>query len=65
MPYWDLGRDKASDEEEFVPSCYYREVHQKLHRLTQGFKSVDDYYKEMEMLIVKANIEEDMEVTMA
>ncbi|XP_072064137.1 uncharacterized protein [Arachis hypogaea] len=49
----------------FVPSYYYREVHQKLHRLTQGSKSVEDYHKEMEMLMITANIEEDTEVTMA
>ena len=49
----------------FVPSYYYREVHQKLHKLTQGSKSVEDYHKEMEMLMIKASIEEDMEVTMA
>ncbi|XP_052110164.1 uncharacterized protein LOC110275632 [Arachis duranensis] len=48
----------------FVPSYYYREVHQKLHWLTQGSKSVEDYHKEMEMLIITANIEEDTEVTM-
>ena len=39
-------------------------MHKKLHRLTQGSKSVEDYHKEMEMLMIKANIEEDMEVTM-
>ncbi|KAL1351883.1 hypothetical protein AAHE18_06G126600 [Arachis hypogaea] len=49
----------------FVPSYYYREVHQKLYRLTQGSKSVEDYHKEMEMLMITANIEEDTEVTMA
>ena len=49
----------------FSPSYYYREVHNKLHKLTQGSKSVEDYHKEMEMLMIKANIEEDLEVTMA
>jgi hypothetical protein len=49
----------------FVPSYYYRELHQKLHKLTQGSKSVEDYHKEMEMLLIKANIEEDSDVTMA
>ena len=29
----------------FVPSYYHRELHNKLQRLTQGSKSVDEYYK--------------------
>lgn len=49
----------------FVPSYYYRELHQKLHRLYQGSRSVEEYHKEMEMLMIKANIEEDPEVTMS
>ncbi|XP_072076494.1 uncharacterized protein [Arachis hypogaea] len=60
---WDLM--KRLMKKRFVPSYYYREVHQKLHRLTQGSKSVEDYHKEMEMLMITANIEEDTEVTMA
>jgi hypothetical protein len=31
----------------------------------QGGKSVEDYHKEMEMCMVRANIEEDEEVTLA
>ena len=49
----------------FVPSFYYREVHQKLQRLTQGSMSVEDYHKEMEIMLIRANIEEDREATMA
>lgn len=49
----------------FVPSSYKRELHQKLEFLTQGSKSVDDYYKEMETLLIRASIEEDEESTMA
>ena len=47
-----------------MPSFYYRELHQKLQRLTQGSMSVEDYHKEMEMLLIRANIEEDREATM-
>ncbi|XP_072087309.1 uncharacterized protein [Arachis hypogaea] len=43
----------------------WREVHQKLHRLTQGSNSVKDYHKKMEMLMITTNVEEDIEVTMA
>ncbi|XP_038978204.1 uncharacterized protein LOC120108619 [Phoenix dactylifera] len=48
----------------FVPSHYYRDLHRKLQRLVQGSMSVEDYYKEMEMAMIKANIEEDREATM-
>ncbi|XP_042444031.1 uncharacterized protein LOC122029149, partial [Zingiber officinale] len=49
----------------FVPSHYHRELHNKLQRLTQGSRSVDDYYKEMEVALIRANIVEDREATMA
>jgi hypothetical protein len=38
---------------------------QKLQRLIQGSKSVDEYYKEMEVAMIRANVEEDREATMA
>ncbi|XP_045821849.1 uncharacterized protein LOC123914712 [Trifolium pratense] len=49
----------------FVPSHYYRDLYRKLQTLTQGSMSVEDYYKEMEIAMIKANIEEDREATMA
>ena len=48
----------------FIPSHYYRELHQR-QTLTQGSMSVEEYHKEMEMLTIKANVEEDREATMA
>ncbi|XP_050908979.1 uncharacterized protein LOC127122728 [Lathyrus oleraceus] len=48
-----------------VPSYYHRELHNKLQRLTQGSKSVEEYFKEMEVLKIRANVEEDDEATMA
>ncbi|WOL07343.1 hypothetical protein Cni_G16083 [Canna indica] len=48
----------------FVPSYYYRDQHQKLQRLYQGTKSFEDYHKEMEMTMIKANLVEDRETTM-
>ena len=48
----------------FIPGHYYRELHQRLQRLTQGSKSVEDYHKEMEIALIHANIEEDRETTM-
>uniref|UniRef100_A0A2N9H7E7 RNA-directed DNA polymerase n=1 Tax=Fagus sylvatica TaxID=28930 RepID=A0A2N9H7E7_FAGSY len=49
----------------FVPSHYYRGLYQKLQRLNQGSKSVEEYYKEMEVAMIRANVEEDREATMA
>ncbi|KAL2252883.1 UNVERIFIED_CONTAM: hypothetical protein Sindi_0083000 [Sesamum indicum] len=49
----------------FVPSYYRRELHNHLQRLTQGSKSVDEYYKEMEIAMIRTNIIEDNEATMA
>ena len=36
----------------FIPSYYHRELYNKLQRLTQGSKSVDDYNKEMEVAMI-------------
>lgn len=41
----------------FVPSHYYRKIHQKQQSLYQGSKSVEDYHKDMEILIIRANVE--------
>ena len=49
----------------FIPSHYYRKLHQGLQTLTQGSMSVEEYHKEMEILMIKANVEEDREATMA
>ncbi|RDY03350.1 UPF0183 protein, partial [Mucuna pruriens] len=49
----------------FVPSRYHRDLHRKLQSLTQGSMSVEDYYKEMEIAMTRANVKENHEVTMA
>ncbi|XP_016673234.1 uncharacterized protein [Gossypium hirsutum] len=49
----------------FVPSHYHRDLFQKLQTLKQGNRSVEDYFKEMEMSMMRANIVEDHEATMA
>ncbi|RVW21501.1 Transposon Ty3-I Gag-Pol polyprotein [Vitis vinifera] len=56
---------KATMRRQFVPSHYYRDLYQKLQSLTQGYRSVDDYHKEMEITMIWANVEEDREATMA
>ena len=55
---------KATMRRRFVPSHYYRDLYKKLQSLTQGYKSVDDYHKEMEIAMIRANLEEDREATM-
>ena len=55
---------KATMRRRFVPSQYYRELYQKLQSLTQGYRSVDDDHKEMEIAMIRANVVEDTETTM-
>jgi len=45
----------------FVPSSYYRDLRNRLQALRQGSKSIDDYFKEMELLLVRSGIREDEE----
>ncbi|KAH9649361.1 hypothetical protein KPL70_025949 [Citrus sinensis] len=56
---------KAIMRRRFVPTHYYRELHQRLQSLTEGFRSVEDYHKEMEIIMIQANIEEEREAIMA
>ena len=56
---------KAAMRKRFVPNHYYRSLFQKLQRLNQGSKSVDEYFKNMEVAMIMANVEEDREATMA
>ena len=56
---------KATMRRRFVPSHYYKDLYQKLRSLTQGYRSVDDYHKEIEIVMIQANVEEDRESTMA
>jgi len=49
----------------FVSSHFHRDLHNKLQRLTQGSKSIDEYHKEMEVALIRANINEECEATMA
>ena len=56
---------KAIMRRRFVPSHYYRELHQWLQSLTLGSKSMEDYHKEMEIIMIQANIKEERKATMA
>jgi len=48
-----------------VPNHYYRDLYLKLQGLNQGYKIVDEYHKEMEIVMIRANVVEDREATMA
>ena len=56
---------KAIMSKRFIPNHYYRELYQWLQCLTQCSEIVEDYHKEMEIAMIKANVEEDREATMA
>jgi len=57
VPTWENLKELMRTR--FVPSHYYRDLYNRLARLVQGGKSVEDYHKEMEMIMARANIEED------
>jgi hypothetical protein len=44
---------------------YYRDLYLKLQGLNQNSKSVDEYHKEMEITIIRANVVEYRVATMA
>mgnify|MGYP003365876400 CR=1 FL=1 len=56
---------KAVMRRRFIPTHYHRELFNRLQNLTQGNRSVEDYHKEMEVAMIRSNIEEDREATMA
>src|SRR3954463_16430157 len=55
---------KATMKARFVPTNYLRTVFDKLQQLKQGTMSVDAYYMEMEMLLQRARVREQVEMTL-
>lgn len=47
----------------FGTEHYYRDLHYKLQTLKQENKSVDEYRNEMELYLLRVNIEEDKDAT--
>ncbi|XP_056858421.1 uncharacterized protein LOC130507795, partial [Raphanus sativus] len=56
---------KSLMRKRFVPSHYHRDLHQRLRKLIQGSKTVEEYYQEMELLMQRASVSEDREATMS
>lgn len=49
----------------FIPSHYSKDLHRRLHTLKQRSMSIDEYSKEMKMLMIRADVHKDDELTMA
>lgn len=47
-----------------VPSYYNRDINQKLQRLTQGSKLVEEYHKKIEISMIRVRVYEKLEPTM-
>ena len=55
---------KHAMRERFMPAYYTRTLHTKLRRLTQGAKTVSEYYQEMQVLMIRTSVRESAEATM-
>ncbi|XP_052173798.1 uncharacterized protein LOC127789074 [Diospyros lotus] len=64
-PVATWGEIKTLIRRQFIPNHYFRDLYQKLQTLMQGSKSVEEYYKEIEVAMIRANVTEDREATMA
>jgi len=50
---------KALMRRRYVLSYYHRQLLSKLQSLTQGSKSVEEYHRDMEMVLIRANLHKD------
>jgi hypothetical protein len=56
---------KLEMQTRFVPDHYNRDLFNKLQKLTQSTKSVEEYYKEMQLTMMYLKLEEKEEETLA
>ena len=48
----------------FVPNHYCREIYNTLQSLSQGSKNIDEYFEEMRIVMIRANVSEDRKATL-
>ncbi|RDX70394.1 hypothetical protein CR513_50367, partial [Mucuna pruriens] len=58
----DLKRELRS---KFVPTSYARDLYSKLQRMYQGSKCIEEYLKDMEVALMRANVLESKEATIS
>ena len=63
MEKWEAV--KSVMRKRFIPTYYYHELYNKLENLRQDNYSVEEYFRETDVAMVRVNIEEDREATMA
>ena len=56
---------ETNHEGQIVPSYYVHDLLNKLQKLRQGAKSVEEYYQELQMGMLRCNLDEAEEPAMA
>ena len=56
---------KTIMKKRYIPKHYYRELFNRLQMITQGNESVEEYHKELEMAMTRANVNKHEEATMS
>ncbi|CAL1388706.1 unnamed protein product [Linum trigynum] len=60
---WEELRGLMRDR--FVMAYYQRELHESLQAIRQEGRSVDEYFRELELLLMRTDVREDREATIA
>ena len=63
VEYWNYLKSALSKRH--IPSYYERELMDKLQRLRQGIISVEEYRKQMELLLLRARLREEERTSIA
>ncbi|KAK1682632.1 hypothetical protein QYE76_043480 [Lolium multiflorum] len=64
-PPIDTWEEMEEMQARFVPTHYKTDLFNKLQKLKQGTKTVEEFYKEMELTMMRANIQESENQTIA
>jgi len=62
MDFWT--EMKKIMKERYIPANYHRELQLKHQRMTQENRSVEEYFKEMEVTMIRVGMNEENETTM-